>query len=215
MKKTITLLALSAFLALALVQPAAAEAKPDLSFEDYQQIMQLADRVEAAVLIPDALLLLEITRPEHGLFLDLLSDFKDAVLVEIPFSDIPDMFDDFEDRYWGGHDAADFDLYGAIPYVILSGSIHLFPTYPEVDKHRYSDFLSLPDAIAQYDSKEIDHLVAEPGNHLFIYEEEHYVQYYVQSPYNEVNGEFWFLIIDKDEDGWFLKGITHMERWSI
>lgn len=216
MTRIIGSLALSAILILTLVQPAMAqESKPGLSFEDYKQIMELADRVEAAVLIPDALLLVEITRPEHGLFLDLLSDSKDAVLVEIPYSGIPDMFNDFEDRYWGPHDAADFDLHGVIPYVLLCGSLHLEPSYPEVDKNRYSQILSLPDAFARYDSKEIDRLTAEPANHFFVYEEEHYVQYYVQSPINEVNGEFWFLIIDQDEHGWFLKGITHMERWSI
>lgn len=198
------------------VQPAIGkDIKPDLPSDDCRQIMQLADRVEAAFLIPDALLLLSVVRPKYGLFIDLLSDSSDPVLVRIPFSEISNMFSDFEKKYWGPHDAADFDLYGAIPYVILNGSIHLIPSFPDVDKHHYSQILSLPDAFSHYDSKEINRLTVEPMNHVFVYEDEHYVQYFVQGPVSEIDGEFWFLIVDKDDLGWFLKGITHMELWTI
>jgi len=219
MRRTISYLAVSAVLAFAFVQPAAAqEAKPDLSFDDYKEIMQLADRVEAAVLIPDALLLVEVTRQEHGLFLDLFSDTLDGNTVFVPFAKLPDMFIDFEDKYWGGNQAADLDWYASISSVLLGawgGSVHLRAQYPDQGKDKWSPIVSLAQAFARYDSKEIDHLVAEPLNHFFVYEDEHYVQYYVQSPVNEVYGEFWFLIIDKDEQGWFLKGITHMELWTI
>lgn len=198
------------------VQPAIGkDLKPDLPLDDRWQVIQLADRVEAAFLIPDTLILLDVVRQEHGLFIDLLSDSSDPVIVRIPFSEISNMFSDFEEKYWGPHDAADFDLYGAMSYVILGGSIHLIPAFTEVDKHHYSRILSLPDAFARYDSKEINRLVVEPINHSFVYADEHYVQYFVQGASSEVDGEYWFLIIDKDEYGWFLKGITHMERWSI
>jgi len=180
--------------------------------------MELADRVEAAVLIPDALLLLEITRPQYGLFLNLFSDTPNGNSVLVRYNRISGMFTDFEDKYWGGNDAADFDWYSNIPSVLLpiwGGSVHLRAQYPDQGKDKWSSIVSLAQAFARFDSKEIDKLSVEPINHFFVYRDEHYVQYFVQSSVSETNGEFWFLIIDKDEDGWFLKGITHMERWSI
>jgi len=203
---------------LTLVQPTAAqESKPDLSFEDYKQIMELADRVEAAVLIPDALLLVEVTRPEHGLFLDLFSDTPNGNRVDVPYIKIPNMFTDFEDKYWGGNDAADFNWYADIPSVLLTvwgGSVHLRAQYPDQGKDKWSRIVSLAQALARFGSKEIDQLTIEPINHFFVYENEHYVQYFMQGSISEIDGDFWFLIIDKDEHGWFLKGITHMKRGS-
>jgi hypothetical protein len=202
----------------ALVQPVLAqELKPDLSFEDYKQIIQLADRVEAAVLVPDALLLAEITRPRQGLFLDLFSDTQDGNIVYVPYIRLPEMFTDFADKYWGGNDSADFNWYADIPSVLLGvwgGSVLLKAQYPDQGKDRWTRIVSLAQAFARFDSKLIDELSAEPINHRFVYENEHFVQYFVQSPFSEVGGDYWFLIVDKDEHGWFLKGITHMDRWT-
>ena len=150
--------------------------------------------------------------------MDLFSDTPNGNRVDIPYVKIPDMFIDFEDKYWGGNDAADLDWYADIPSVLLGvwgGSVHLRAQYPDQGKDKWSRIVSLAQAFARFDSKEIDRLAVEPINHFFVHKNEHFVQYFVQSTVSEVGGEYWFLIIDKDEEGWFLKGITHMERWSI
>ncbi len=205
-------------LVLTLSQPAlAGESKSALSFEDQKEIMELADKVEAAVLIPDEMLLLKVTNPKYGLSLDLFSDTPNGVEIHIPYEEIANMFTNFKDVYWGGDDAGDFDWYSDIPSVLLGpsgGSVQLRAQYPGV-KNQWRRIVSLAQSVSYYDSKVIDQLTVEPINHFFVYEDEHYVQYFVQSPISETSGEYWFLIIDKDEDGWFLKSITHMERFSM
>jgi len=222
MKKIISLLALLVFLAVVsvwLLMGSVHAHGEELAEEDRAAILKLADRVEVIFLEGRDENLPALVRPEKGLFVDLWGDWdpEGESTVHIAYKDVGRMFIDYTVREWGPGEVGRGEcvIVGAVPYVLLNGwcDVQLLDAEPEEENPVWSQMLSLLEMMRRYDDKRIDGLAVDPANHSFAYDGYHYVQYWLQC--NELEGDFWFLIVDKDEHGWFLKGLVHMDRWTI
>jgi len=186
-----------------------------LTDEDRAAIWKLADRIEVVFLERRDGDLPAYVRPEHGMFIDLWGDWdpEGESTVHIAYKDVGWMFNDYSVREWGP-DGVGYEcmIVGAVPYIILYGLHEVWDLEASEDESpAWGEMLSLPEMMRRYDDKRIDELAVEPVNHSFAYKQQHYVQYWLRS--HELGGSFWFLIVDKDEHGWFLKGLVHMVRW--
>lgn len=189
-----------------------------LTEDDRAAIMKLADRLEVVFLEGRDVDLPAYVRPEQGLFIDLWGDWdpEGESTVHIAYKDIDRVFNDYAVRVWGsGESGRPYITFGPIPYVLLYGwrNVQFLDATDDEENPVWSEMLSLPEMMRRYDSKCIDELTVEPLNHSFAYGHYHYVQYWLQD--GEQYGDYWFLIVDKDEHGWFLKGLVHMDRWVI
>ncbi len=190
----------------------------ELTEEDRAAINKLADRIEVVFLEGRDEDLPAYVRPEHGLFIDLWGDWdpEGESTVYIAYKDVSLMFNDYAVRVWGsGESGRPYVAFSPIPYVLLYGwhDVQFLDATDDEENPVWGEMLSIPEMIRRYDSKCIDELTVEPLNHSFAYGNYHYVQYWLQD--GEQDGDYWFLIIDKDEHGWFLKGLVHMDRWVI
>jgi hypothetical protein len=191
----------------------------ELTDADRAAILKLADRVEVIFLEGRDEDLPAYVRPKQGLFIDLWGDWEPEgeSSVHIAYEDTDELFADVSEREWGPGEVGRGEcmIVGAVPYVLLYGWHENWFLHgaPVEDNPVWGEILSLPEMMRRYDDKRIDELAIEPANHSFAYDEYHYVQYWLQC--SQLQGDFWFLIVDKDEHGWFLKGFVHMDRWVI
>jgi len=187
----------------------------ELTEKDRAAILKLADRIEVIFLEGRDEELFAYVRPNLGMFIDLWGDWdpEGESTVHIAYKDVGWMFNDYSVREWGP-DGVGYEcmIVGAVPYIILYGLHEVWDLEASEDESpAWGEMLSLPEMMRRYDDKRIDELAIEPANHSFAYKQQHYVQYWLRS--HELGGSFWFLIVDKDEHGWFLKGLVHMVRW--
>jgi len=191
----------------------------ELTEDDRAAILKLADRVEVIFLEGRDEDLPAYVRPEQGLFIDLWGDWEPEgeSSVHIAYEDTGELFVDVSERKWGPGEVGRGEcvIVGAVPHVLLYGRYdQQFLNAPDnEDNPVWGEMLSIPEMMRRYDDKRIDELAVEPANHSFAYDGYHYVQYWFKC--SALQGYFWFLIVDKDEHGWFLRGLVHMDRWVI